>query len=203
MRFDDMPGDVQFIIGSVALENGMTVEEMLDRSTRRRVLSYARFEAMARIRELGVLTATGLVKCRYSLIQTGKFFDADHTTVLHALKRREAAVKELTVVLSMMSSPGEVSKTERAMKTAIVRQRLLVKREQWYREQERKRNAKPEPVPAGPTEAQIKDARHVEACLKQGGFCHFSERAVRMGNGGRDMQACLPVVWPVADQISA
>jgi hypothetical protein len=198
MKFEDMPGDVQFIVGSVAIENDMAVEDMLDRTGRLRERVYARFEAMARIRELCFIDERGQVKNRYSLVAIGKFFGADHTTVINALKRRAAAGRQLQMRLAMMETPKEVLKSDRALKAAVVRERLVKRRDQWIKDREQKALLRPVAEEPTPTAQEIADAWHVEACLKQGGFCHFSEREVRMGNGGRDMQVCLPVVWPIA-----
>lgn len=78
----------QQIVAKVAEENGFTFEDMVTEGRRLRIVSYARFEAMARIRDLKQPNG----KAMFSLILIGRWFGTDHTTVHHATQRYEEAV---------------------------------------------------------------------------------------------------------------
>lgn len=74
------------IARDVAAEHGVTVDQMMAVS-RKRPIAQIRQEAMAQI------YATG----RYSLTQVGRFFNRDHTTVLHACRsvsERQGLIRE-------------------------------------------------------------------------------------------------------------
>jgi len=70
------------ITADVAKRHGLTVEDLRG-PERRQAAVRARHEAMAIIRAQG----------RFSLPQIGKFFNRDHTTVIHALRRVEERMR--------------------------------------------------------------------------------------------------------------
>lgn len=81
----------QKIVADVAAQNGFTAEDMLQEGKRARIVSYARFEAMTRIRDLK--HANG--KSMFSLKLIGRWFNTDHGTVHHATQRHQQAAKAL------------------------------------------------------------------------------------------------------------
>lgn len=78
----------QQIVATVAKENGFTFDDMVSQGKRQRIVSYARFEAMARIRDLKQPNG----KPMFSLILIGRWFGTDHTTIHHATQRHDQAV---------------------------------------------------------------------------------------------------------------
>lgn len=70
------------IVKDVALKHQMTVEELLS-ATRRVPIVKARQEAMYRIKiEIGC-----------SLLELGRFFKKDHTTIMHAIERHAERIE--------------------------------------------------------------------------------------------------------------
>ena len=74
------PDRVALAIGLAARAHGVSVREILGRRRTRKV-SFARFEAMARIRALNFNGRTP------SLPQIGAWLGRDHTSVLNGLRR--------------------------------------------------------------------------------------------------------------------
>ena len=70
------PISMRDIACRVAERHGLTVDDLRGSDRTKRV-AWPRQEAMAAIRETG----------RYSLPRIGKFFNRDHTTVIHAVRR--------------------------------------------------------------------------------------------------------------------
>lgn len=93
----------QKIVADVAAQNGFTAEDMLQEGKRARIVSYARFEAMTRIRDLKHHNG----KSMFSLKLIGRWFNTDHGTVHHATQRHQQAAKALEAYRS--SNPvGEI-----------------------------------------------------------------------------------------------
>jgi hypothetical protein len=146
----------QQIVAEIARENSFTIEQMVSGGGRKRIVSYARFEAMARIR--GLVGEDG--KHLFSLPMIGRWFNTDHTTVHHAAGRYQQAVAAL-VEYRRMNPTGDIpcgalkrSGIEQGLATYI---KVLAVRE----DRERKRR-EPEPEP-DPTP----DEKHVAAILAQ------------------------------------
>lgn len=74
------------IVIEVATKHGFTVNEMVSHR-RARPLVIARHEAMWRC----------FKETPCSLPQIGRLFDRDHTTVLHAIRKHEQRMHEVTV----------------------------------------------------------------------------------------------------------
>ena len=71
------------IVADVADVHGLPVADLMGRSKLKHIVA-ARQEAMWRIRQ--VMLSDGVTP-RYSTTQIGRYFDRDHTTVIHACKR--------------------------------------------------------------------------------------------------------------------
>lgn len=79
-----IPHDVAYILRRTAYENGLSVADLRG-SSRTTNITRARWTAIWRIRDL----TTGNDQPRYSLPTIGGFIGRDHTSVLHALKKRD------------------------------------------------------------------------------------------------------------------
>lgn len=175
---------VREIVDAIGKDNGLTFEEIMDRSTRRRAPAYCRFEAMAKARKLKDADGNQM----FTTVTIGRMFSTDHTSVVHACKRHDDAVKALAAAKAMAATPAEVIRADACLKRAVAQQRLAT-----YT----KRMASAEEVRETPPQPS-KDDRHVAAVMAQGGFCHYSEVVVGVerGTGARLMQISLPMVWP-------
>lgn len=79
---EQAPNHPQRIIGTVAAFHGLRKDEILS-SSRQRSIMAARFDAIAAV----------WLNCRvdgrsYTLLELGRLFKRDHTTILHALRQR-------------------------------------------------------------------------------------------------------------------
>lgn len=99
----EVPGEIVIqpimprIAREVAEEFGVTVDNLKSRK-KTSLFVAARWEAYARIRAVG----------RFSLPQIGAFFNRDHTTVLHGLRRHAEAA---AAVNSLPVNPGNAACT--------------------------------------------------------------------------------------------
>ena len=80
---DTAPVTMTTIVAEVAAAHRLPVADLMGRSKLKHIVA-ARHEAMWRIRQ--VTWADGVTP-RYSLPQIGRYFDRDHTSVIHACKR--------------------------------------------------------------------------------------------------------------------
>jgi hypothetical protein len=142
----------QKIAAEIAEENGFSFDDMVNDGKRRRIVSYARFEAMARIRSLTQPNG----KAMFSLILIGRWFGTDHTTVHHATTRYDQAVAALAEY-RRLNPVGEIPNG--AMKRSGVETGLATYVKALAEREERSR---PEPEPE-PTACE----KHVEAILAQ------------------------------------
>ena len=176
----------QQIVAKVAEENGFTFEDMVTEGRRLRIVSYARFEAMARIRDLKQPNGKGM----FSLILLGRWFGTDHTTVHHATQRYEEAVAILAKYREANPigeiPPGALKREgiERGLATYV---KALAVREERKREE-----PEPEPTP---------DEKYVAAILadRPSGFEAYREvfrKETRFGIH----RTLLPLLYaPLAD----
>ena len=179
--------EVVRIVSQIAADNGLSVIEVMDRKTRKRGPAYCRFEAMAQVR--AILHPSGWPM--FTMVDIGKMFGTDHTSVVHACRRHNDVLKALAISRRMAETPTEVIQFDRAVKRVAVKERLSLFQ---------KHKARPRATAEAPAHTPPRDERHVAACLAQGGFCHYSE--VQLGvarNGSRLMAISEPIIWPFAE----
>lgn len=75
---------IRSIIANVATVRGLTLADLIG-PARHREVAYARFEAMAKLRQLRNHRGGH----QFSLPQIGRAFDRDHTTALASIRRAE------------------------------------------------------------------------------------------------------------------
>lgn len=73
----NLPPRIRAIVATVAIERGLTVDQMLDK-TRARKISHARWDAWRRIRALDKPP---------SFLKMAAMFGYDHTTIIHGVYR--------------------------------------------------------------------------------------------------------------------
>lgn len=77
------------VLGEVSQAYGIGEEDLVGES-RRKAIAHARQEAMWRLRHRLALDG----RPRHSLLEIGRVFNRDHTTVLHGLRAHEARLAE-------------------------------------------------------------------------------------------------------------
>ena len=80
---DLSPVTMLAITQAVATQHGLRASDLMGESVNRNVIVPARHEAMWRIRQVRLPNG----RHRYSYPQIGRYFDRDHTSVIHACKR--------------------------------------------------------------------------------------------------------------------